>query len=235
MTRKEFINSKDSETLVVLGCGWSVNDVSENQWTRIGIHDTIAFNWFCLGHKTVTPFYYMVDEQGTNTVKVAEGSTADDFLGRMRCEHAIVKNRRRPSDAYDHTKNLDRINAVRHIVVKGLPKNLPVSVCRDADFVDDGVFSGKTCLGNAIHLAVWNKYKRVVFVGVDLYDMRYYWKPYDDPWSVVTNDGCKHTDKHPQADNIVRLMGETVREFPKIQWMVHNPNSLIAEHCEIWR
>ncbi|MDB4480702.1 hypothetical protein N9040_10105, partial [Akkermansiaceae bacterium] len=58
-TRKKLVERKTSDTLFVLGCGSSINEITEPEWERIGQYDTFGFNFWAI-HDFV-PTYYMLE------------------------------------------------------------------------------------------------------------------------------------------------------------------------------
>lgn len=226
MNREELLDSKLSDTLAVLGSGSSWNEVPENKRYKIFIgFDTFALNWYCKGDSLV-PQYYLIDEQGVNGYKVIPGFTPQDIIDTTITDVAIVKRRNRETEAWKWEEHLESLNALNIVVVDRFgKKHGDIRGIRDVDFYNDGVVNFNTCLANPVHFAIWAKYKRVIFFGVDLYDCRYYWG--SNP--VVALDGLTEDSKHPQADNIVDFVGKVSKEYKEIEWLVANKKSLLSD------
>lgn len=234
LSRKQFINSKKHDTLCIMGCGYSINNISDKKWKFVQEStDQFTVNWFCLGKTPIIPTYYLIDEQGTNRIKAKNDTTHKDFINHLKCRVAIVKDRKNSSDAFRYAEHLEDIK-FDGVITYNSAKVGSICNCKDVDVLSDGFVFMNGCMSNAFHFAVWMKYKTVIFIGVDLYDSRYYWMPYDEEWSVIRRSGININTRHGQANNFINMAREAKGEFKDMIWMVENNQSLLAEVIPVW-
>jgi len=60
--RDELLKTKNSNTIVVYGCGLSINSIGKKQRSILSKFDSIGFNWFCKSDIPTT-FYLLRDNQ----------------------------------------------------------------------------------------------------------------------------------------------------------------------------
>lgn len=231
MLRELLLRSKCSDTLAVLGSGASLNTLTEKQLDIVfSTFDTFALNWYCKG-ALQRPRYYLVDEQGVNGYKVIPGFTPQDVIDKVRAEIILIKKRNRDAEEWKWERHTNLLKGKTKITIRRFgSKHIDLKEIKDIDFYNDGVINLNTCLANAIHFAIWMRYKRVVFLGVDLYNSEYFWGP--NP--IVALDNLSSDSPHPQADNIVNLVKDVAELYKEIEWLVHNPKSLLANVIETW-
>jgi hypothetical protein len=234
LSKEEFIATKSSDTLALLGSGYSINSISRFGWEYIiNECDSIAFNYFYKYKRIdIIPTYYLIDEHGVNPKKITPNTTAQDVIDHVRAKYLIIKNRNNPNEIVNYARDHE-VFKQSGIIVNQLHKNGKYEDL-DKDFYSDGVYSGKSCIFNGIHLGIWNNYKRVILYGVDLYDMRYCWMPYNEEWECVTVDGKSMHDQHPQAIAIVERMAAISQRYPGTEFCIHNPRSLLAGVLPLW-
>ncbi|MFB6345530.1 MAG: hypothetical protein ABEK50_07145, partial [bacterium] len=46
LDEKDLRKNKTSSRIFIFGSGYSVNDISHDEWDAISSHDTLSFNWF---------------------------------------------------------------------------------------------------------------------------------------------------------------------------------------------
>ena len=75
LDKEAFKNRKKSDTIVVYGCGASINELTDEDKETFSRYDSIAFNWFCKSHIPTT--FYFLREQGTAKVFALRGESHD--------------------------------------------------------------------------------------------------------------------------------------------------------------
>ncbi|MFQ5934582.1 MAG: hypothetical protein ACE5KI_08075, partial [Dehalococcoidia bacterium] len=93
-----------------------------------------------------------------------------------------------------------------------------------------GLFHGASTLSDCVNFAYIMGWRRIVLVGVDLYDRRYFWLR-----DVETRDhdvarGASHEQRHNSAEGVIRVLGAwgEVLSQEGVQLSVYNPRSLLA-------
>lgn len=233
LSRKQFMARKTSDTLAVMGCGYSINTITEDQWQTIDSdYNSIATNWFCNAMRPVT--FYLVREQCVSPKKLEPGSMPEDLYGMLNAIKTtlIVKKKTGKADNYSHVDNLHRLENPG-IIVNELPGKCGADVFLE-DIFASGVYHGKCTMWDVLHFAVFMGYKRIVFFGVDLYDFRYFWLPYNDTRPIVAAEGKTCDTPHNQGEQTLRIIQGVKQRFPDIRLMVHNPKSLLAGILPVW-
>jgi hypothetical protein len=230
LTRHELLNSKNSDTLAILGSGASINTLTHTEVCKIfKSFDTFALNWYCK-NPLLKPKYYLVDEQGVNSYKAIPGFMPSDFIKSAKMKIAIVKQRDR-DESWKWELNWRLLNANSVVIIKRYgAKNEPVENLKKIDFYNDGATNLNSCVAPAVHFAIWMAYKRIIFYGIDLYDSRYSWGA--NPIVAMENRGSE--SRHPQADNIIGLVKKASENYPEIIWRVHNKKSLLTSVIETY-
>ncbi len=229
ITEEQFLNKKKSDTIVVLGSGWSVNSLDDCHWDKIKMLDSIGFNWFCK-HK-FEPKFYFVREQANISSRKGEGESVKKFIGRI--------NRYKETcciicDVSHHTKEAHRYKNDRRIksecfILKDDKKRKRIQKIKrymSRSPVDYGLIHGKCTLYNIMHLVKYMDYQRIIFVGIDLYNSRYFWLGRKDTRHTVKKKGQSWKDRHAIANRVLYL----VKQFSKfgIPMYVTNKRSLLT-------
>jgi len=238
LTEKQFGRTRQHDTLAIMGCGYSINDITSAQWAFIKKDcDSIAFNWYCFKETPIIPTYYAINAQG---IRTKESNTPYDykhFIEKLKCEYTIIltnhfKKCNKICFHYDH--NLDLLKGDGIVVHQG---SFNVSTIKQSPFA--GAYNGESSIGFVCHIAVHLGYKKVVFFGVDLYDQAYFFdggKQWDFLYYDLhkgSGDGSR-SHLHASAPATVEMMRKILPLTPYIKWMVHNPKSLLTEVIPVW-
>lgn len=233
LTKEEFFQRKTSDTLAIMGCGYSINHIPKEQWAVITyLCDQFGMNWYCNLMRDTT--FYLIREQCVSPKKLEPGSMIDDLLRMVNGIKTtlIVKRKYGKADNYSHVENLDKFTN-DGIVVNELPGKCGPDVFKE-DIFAEGVHHGKCTMWDALHFAVFMDYKRIVFCGVDLYDFRYFWLPYEQTRDIVAAEGLTCASPHNQADQTIEIVRRMRETFPDIELFVQNPKSLLATVIPVW-
>ena len=180
---------KTSDTVFVLGSGWSINEITEQRWKVIGRHDTIALN-FWLVHPFV-PRIYLFE----NIYRAQGYELVFDALQQLL--------RQRAHDYRKVTKIVSELRplALRQLVFEipeGFRPNLYVGysagvVARSERELTAGLhylcqsrvfspgdrirwhFKYQSSVTAAISLAIRMNYRRIVLCGIDLGNAEYFY------------------------------------------------------------
>lgn len=172
---------KSSDTLFVMGSGFSINDYTEKEWSLIGAGNSIGLN-FWLIHDFVPTFYMF--EPGKNTQRL------NIFLELLR--RKAYKYESTPFLLKDiEDKDLD-LSTIPDCLVKnfyvpykfiipgsnksGIQKGLEIVHDLKIDSLRNVLLFKTASISMAISFGVKMKYKRIVLCGVDLNDTRYFYE-----------------------------------------------------------
>jgi hypothetical protein len=247
---------KKSDTVFVFGSGRSILNVTDEEWIKIGIHDTIGFSgsfqqdWVNLDYLLLRGWVETVTPDKNSIVDVAR-----DFIGK-----------------YDEHYKRNRLSGTKLIV----QEDYSASFCgalfalgfmerhaKDGYFgfttyrfskspslcFEWGLSHGKGTLCDAINFAYLGGWKNIVLLGVDLYDSGHFFLPkgMNEIWdskekrlvlSAQSWRGLSVGDTHNTARNgVVDLVGEWATLFNKrsgVSIWTYNPLSLMQEKLPVY-
>jgi hypothetical protein len=229
----EFLNRKQHDSIAIFGSGYSINLITPRQWETIeNNYDTWGMNWFCKSRRPTT--WYMVREQCASPKRIEEDHTLIDFYDAMRyyaVTTKIVKDMSYRPNNYQHVRNLDNLEGDGY-VFNEIQGGCSVKNFRD-DIFDVGIHHGKNSMYDALHFAVAMNYKKIVVCGVDLYDNRYFYLPFDTTLQQTKAEGQGVTDPHKTTKVTVQLFGDFL-EYWKLPTFIHNPQSVLKKVVPVW-
>jgi len=233
LSEDELEASRTSDTLFVFGSGWSLNELRPEEWAHFEEHQTLGFNWF-VRQDFVRADYHLVRGIGADDLRPESWRPAVEEYFRRARESA----RFRSTIFVVHT-GFNAINGNRAIGLGLLPHDRPVFLYRSKlgqpDFswsFRDGLAHPNSTLEDAVNFAVLAGWTRIVLVGVDLYDRRYFWLGHDETRPEDELRGARHAEAHSRAGTgMITTFGawRGMLEPRGIQLFVYNPRSLLAD------
>ena len=249
LNKKQLLLKKKSDTLFIFGSGSSLNKLSKIERSKINNYDTLGFNESFL-YKHIN-FTYHIHRGGTSKPGAI-------FSAKNYCRYfvnKIKKNKKLKKTIFLFPAGYvaDFTNLIIGYGI--LPLNLKFFLYitnRKKKFPSDKFETGLTHLaGNlctAINFGYLMGYKKIVLVGVDLYDSRYFFCPpnttkhWDEKlndWSFkkITDKGRKYTDNHSTIKNkILIIIKEWSFYFKKrnVSLEVYNKKSLLNKHIKVF-
>jgi len=233
--------SKKSDTIIIYGCSSSINNISDLEYEDLCKFDSISFNWFCFSSIPTT--YYIVREQANIKKRISGQETPDNFYEYMNHDyrdsclliHDISHHSPNAHNYSDH-RNISKFKSKKVIIkdtkLKG--NDSGVKQWKDGSIFDSGLFHGKCTLTNALHFAVWMGYKKIIFVGVDLYDSRYFWLDDNETRHTVAHKKQTMNSRHQTSKDAVSLVKSVRKYYPKIKMYTYNKKSLLANIIKVW-
>lgn len=240
---KELASLRRSNRVYVFGSGFSLNDLTSNEWAEIERHDTIGFNAF-VRQRWVRVDFHLVRGWG-------EGANVDYNWKREASELAELIN----DNPYyqntvfllqdEHFAQVSRVLLAERLLRSGVRiagyHTAPEGRDPSLKFVDGLRHVGGT-LSDAVNLAFCLGWNEVVLVGVDLYDTRYFWLGAEETfftdfktgerWASKTSDrGQRYDEPHSTVQNgVVDEMARWAAFMRKhgVEMFVYNPRSLLA-------
>jgi hypothetical protein len=242
--------ARRSDTVFVFGSGYSLNELSAAEWAHIAEHDVFGFSGFAY-QTFVRTDYHFVRSWLPEFLGVADLCHAARAYGRRLCEnprfaHTIFLLQREYSAEFSNalvaTRSLPpgarllRYHAARRL------DDLPT------DRWHDGVSRDFGTLVTVVNVAYLLGWRRIVLVGVDLYDNRHFWGP---PAAAVARDDdgeffgvttanehgvAWHQPHHTTRLGVVSLLEAWAKRFAArgAELIVYNPRSLLAEVLPVY-
>ena len=226
----KLLSSKKSDSLVILGCGYSINKISEGLWEKIGQVDSIGFNWFC--KSGFVPTHYLIREQANNSPRQTRDENPNLLIKTLSGEKynktffVILDIRNHSKNAFDYTDKFIKENKA---VLVDRKKKLSKIEYLKKNVCDFGVFHGRCTLVSVLHLAIFLKYKRIYFAGVDLKDSRYFWLQKNETRHTIKKKGKTFSSIHPIAGYTARFIKRMMRSFPEIEFYIVNKKSMLRD------
>lgn len=233
-SESELRATRKSNTLFVFGSGYSINGISSSEWSHFEQHDTLGFNWF-VHQNRVRIDYHLIREVGSNDFDVGV------WRPKIYEYASLIRN----NPYYAKTIFLVQegwyaINGNRLIGMKLLPKQALVFRFRNrprgiyqpvSSSFPDGLVHGPATLIDSINFAHILGWQRIVLVGVDLYDRRYFWLGYDETRISDQQRGASHLNQHNASNGLIQYLGRWRELFSTkgVALYVYNPRSLLAE------
>lgn len=242
LDKKQLIKTKKSDTLVVFGCGWSINTLTADDKRNLLKFDSIGFNWFAKSNIPTT--YYLIREQANIPKRQSDGETPGELI-RLLSKKTYKKTKIIVLDVSGHSpkalpwwdssmlSHFDQLG----IVLKDTKyrKNKARVQDWDKNIVETGVYHGWCTLTNVMHIGVNIGYRKFIFVGVDLYDSRYFWL--DD---TSTRDSVKEKKKDYRSQHAISgvtldLIQDIRGLRPDLEMYTYNPKSLLKNIIPVWK
>jgi len=236
-----------------MGSGYSVNDITEEEWQHIkNVGDTLSFNEFFKG-KFIPITYHIFGEVGSRRLNyrpiaiLMNGKYIknyfEELLGNPCYKDTIYFLRYRLSN-----RPAPKALAVWALSYLKIFRNKPVclyrivpsgrvttTVLEPSDSIQAIPHYGAT-LFDGVNIAYILGYKRIVLVGVDLYDRRYFWLGTEQSHEVDSKLGKKYSDIHDTAKNVVRGMSMWREHLTKkgVTLYIYNPRSLLNDVLPVY-
>lgn len=247
---EHFRSKKKSDTLVVYGSGYSVAELKEEDILSLSQFDSIGFNWFCKS-KIPTTFYLMREQ----TIAVSKDrrfeeesreSIVEDISRCYSSSCLIVIDMLnscfcwRGRKGWSDPKLLGIFSNEGVVLtercftkVGGTDFKLMLNLINGIDIFSKGIYYRYFTLSLIVHLLLWLKYDRIIFVGVDLYDHRYFWLKKNELRRTTQSFGRTIDQKHKTADDTIKMVN-SLKEGFGIKLYTYNPISLLANYIEVW-
>lgn len=246
---REVSRCRRSDKVFIFGSGYSLNELTDEEWHHFAEHDVFGFSGFIYQSRVRVDFHLIRGWDG-----MVEGLQR---LARTSREYAeqIVNNEKFKDTVFIIQEG---VTAMFGNVLTGyrlLPAGVRVYRYRTVRRVDralshnlrHGVNHEGGTLADCVNLAYLLGWKEIVLVGVDLYDSRYFWGPpggtlqFDATGRAIpaeANDhGIKWNETHKTVElGIVAVLGEWAKVFQRygVSLSVYNPSSRLNQVLPIY-
>lgn len=235
------IGARRSNLVFVFGSGYSLNDITPEEWAAISEHDTFGFTAFIYQRWVRTDYHLL---RGGLEGSLQWRTYAEDFCRtlnenpRFADTMFLIQGEYQAQFGnqvlgYRLLRPGSRVYRYQTIRGDGPPTRR----------LSEGLRHMNGTLSDAVNAAVCLGWTRIVLVGVDLYDSRYFWLGPDETYNIDTASGLlvgattntrglRFDQVHNTARNgVVETMGEWRRHLAEhgVELMVYNPRSLLAE------
>ncbi len=227
-----------SDTVFIFGSGASLNDITAEEWSWIGQHDTLGFNWF-VHQQFVRCDYHLI--RGIPDTDLDRSV----WKPQLRSYFDLIRRNARFADTvFLVQEGFRATNGNRAIGYRLLPSGARVFRWRTivgpqlpSRSLASGLVHVNSALDETINFAFLIGWRRIVLVGVDLYDRRYFWLSADETRSVDVRRGATAADLHNRAESgLVEAFGAWGRLFRDegVELSVYNPRSLLAATLPVY-
>ena len=250
LSEAELKASRKSDTVFIFGSGYSLNDISSEEWRQFEKHDTLGLSGF-IYQKWVRVDYHLI----RGWVEAKAGALnwrahSEDFANVLN-SNAHFKDTILVLQGEYLAQFCNTLIGYR--LIRPATRIFRYSTARGAQAatrcLKDGLCHTVGTLSDAVNFAYCLGWKNIVLVGVDLYDSRYFWLKSNETLAVDDATGLLtpaeinvRGDRYDQAHNAVRNgIVETMArwreafERDNVRMTVYNPRSLLSDVLPIYR
>lgn len=221
---------RDSDTVIIFGSGYSINDISDEEWDKIDENaDTFSFNHFYKGEFIDIDYHIVRETTKGWGVATRHGQIKEYFQGISENSHF--------DDTLFYVLHDERAtDSVWGVYFFDLLSGRPVCpYANDRDRRLPGEHLGEVAhniatLFDAVNIAYLMGYESIVLAGVDLYDRRYFWLPADQAREEDKKRGASEEDQHKTANPVLSEMQswQSFLNDEGVNIYVENSRSLLA-------
>jgi hypothetical protein len=226
LSEEELVATRRSDTAFVFGSGRSLVDIPEDDWKRMSEYDTISLREFPR-QQWIRADYHLTSEV----------DFVDEYAERLRTNP-------RYADTVFVTQEGFRAERGNELVGRGLyPAGARIfryrrrrsRIAPPSRGFAEGMVHGSSSIFDATNFAYLMGYRRIVLVGVDLYNKEYFWLGPGEtrPYEAHRADARK---VFLGAEPIVSLMTTwyAALAMDGVELLVYNPRSLLAERIPVF-
>ncbi len=229
---------KKSDTLFILGSGYSIKDLTSAEISKMEQHDTLSFSWF-VHQNFIRADFHLVREVASDDCNPT--IWREEF---RKYAQLLKKN-----PYYKKTIFILHVGlgSIRALLSDSFPEgaeglfyyNRPKGTrYPNDDFRASfgGLTHGPSTLFDCINFAYLLRRRKIVLVGVDLYDRRYFWLEHNQ---TRRNDMIRdktYRNKHNTAWETIIWAKRWRKYFQKkgVELYVYNPRSLLVQSLPIF-
>ena len=243
--------SRHKDTIFIMGSGYSVNDITKEEWQHIvDVGDTLSLNYFFKG-KFVPINYHICGEisGASNYGSVLMNSKHREEIKSYYDE--IFSNPCYKDTIYFLRYKIEPIKAPATVALWALFflkafKNKQVCpyriVIQKGGILEpsEDIYSISHCgmtLFDVINISYILGYKKIVLVGVDLYDRRYFWLGRNETRDCLLKSGRTYSNIYDPSGNLIKNMDIWNKYLIKkgVRLYIYNPRSLLNKVLPIYR
>lgn len=234
LTELELRKTRKSETIFIFGSGSSINEIPASEWREFERHDTLSFNLF-VHQDQLRIDYHMIREIGN---RASDTNLAMEEVSEYT--HLLRSNPHFVNSILLVQSGWTALGANYVVGRRLLPRKAQLFRFQSqrqrgyrppSRSFKDGLVHGTATLIDCINFAYILGWKRVVLVGVDLYDRRYFWLDKDQSKPIDVERGSSYQAQHNSAIDVIDTLGQWIDELAGegVQLYVYNPRSLLTQ------
>ncbi len=238
ITFEEARKKKRSDTIFIFGSGYSISALAPAEIKRIEQHNTLSFSWF-VHQNFIRADFHLVREVASDDYNQAI------WREEFRKYAQLLKG----NPYYQKTIFILQVGlgSIRALLSGSFPEGAECLFYYDCpkgtrypndDFRASfgGLTHGPSTLFDCINFAYLLRWRKIVLVGVDLYDRRYFWLERDQTRRNDIIRDKTYRDKHNTARETIIWAKRWRKYFQKkgIELYVHNPRSLLVQSLPIF-
>lgn len=224
----------------IMGSGYSINDISAEEWNILrNKGDIIAFNYFHKG-EFIPIDYHIVREMGHFHTVLCGRNILESYTNCM-FNNPCYKNTRY-FVLYDKKSRaamwavffLKLFRKKKVCFYKNIDdRTLILSPSEDINAIPHC----RATIFDAVNIGYLLGYKKIVLIGVDLYDRRYFWLKRNETRIGDLKRGTTYADIHNTANTTIKamLVWKKYLRPKKIEIYVYNPRSLLSSILPIYK
>jgi len=236
---EEIVEKKKSDTIFIFGSGRSILDITPDEWQKMSQHNTISFNRF--------HFQNFIDVDYHLLREILVDNNHPELYQQFLLEHVELLNR---NPRYDKAHLLFQRGTCGDDIIKyGLVNSKTIS--RFDNTVEDkyamiepfgswkqGLVHGMATIFDCLNFAWIFGWKKIVLVGVDLYDRRYFYLEENETQlndlTRVGKDGYKM--EHNTSKGVLAMSTMWRKYFNNrgVELYSYNPKSLLTDCMPIF-
>ena len=236
---KKIIQIKKNDTIFIFGAGSSINDISKSEWKKFSLYDTLGFNGTLFLKKI--KFTFQLNRQLVKNTNRAFLKQLDLINKNKFLNNAIFLMPKGLTSSYTNfffSKNLWDKKKLFYLF------NTNSFFKKPYGNLDFGLMHKLGTLTDCISFAYYMGYKKIVLVGIDLYDRRYFYL--DKNKTSGTGGAPVDVDIHNKKSNVVHqtalngiidLVGEISSFLKKknVNLLLYNKKSLLNNRLKIFK
>ena len=240
LTEEALRATRRSEAVFIFGSGYSINDITASEWPAIAAHDTLSFNYFP-HQRFVRADYHLVGELVTgNDLRRREWEPPlREYAG------LIASNPFYERTVFLLQAGWSAYQSNRLVALGLLPAASRIFRYRrtargvyrpPSSSFAEGLVHGAATLVGCVNFAVLMGWRDIVLTGVDLFDSRYFWLPYDEARADMAGV-VPHDQPYAMVQPLIAHLASWVPLLAErgIRLSVYNPRSLLADVMPVFR
>ena len=239
------------DTIFIMGSGYSINDITKEEWQHfIDVGDILSFNYFFKGKFVPINYHICAEMDGPpNYGLILMNSKHREGIKSYYNE--IFSNPCYKDTTYFLRYKIDFTKAPVTIALWALfflkafknKQVCPYRIVMQKDAILEpsdnihAIIHLNATLSDAINISYILGYKKIVMVGIDLYDRRYFWLERNETDECDLKRDKMYSDIHSTADNVLRGMAVWNKYLIKkgVMLYIYNPHSLLNKVLPIYR
>lgn len=228
LSETELKKTRTSDTAFIFGSGYSINNITPNEWTHISEHNTISFREFPRQN------FVRADYHVTGEIDFIE-----PYADRI-CKNPFYQNTN-----FIVQKGWSAHGANMLIGKRLLPPKASIfrfyrcgrsQHTAPSQSFSNGLVHGFNSSFSVTNFAFLMGWKHIVLAGIDLNDKRYFWLNPEET-RTYEKSGITYQSVFTNADQIVPLFGYWTEVMSKlgVQLYTLNPKSLLADVMPVYQ